>query len=472
MSPQLLGGVRFLVALVLSSAAVPLLFAADGDLDPTFGVGGIADINTLLGHSPPLDIQANAIALDGSGRIVVAGSAQHLNAGGDPQDDSFLVFRLTPEGALDTTFAADYGGYRLAAFDLDGIGGFGYDAARDVAIQADGKIVAAGFAYSNGSDTQFAVMRVDDAGNLDATFNGSGTAHFGYANGNVIQALRIDAEGRIVLAGGTSYRTGPAEYQSYAAVTRLTAQGLIDPMFGAVREFSFSDPPELAVSSGAESLAIDDSGNIVVAGGYYTNLVSAAAVRRLTSAGAMDPAFAAGAPAGIPAPAYAAGAIYVRADGSFVVGGFGLDGGNGSVYVSKFLQDGTPDDSFGSNGTASLPMPDYGVIDFIAPTKRGGWLLAGSYWGQGTLLVKVLGDGQPDTTLAGTGYMVVYYPPNDAQTTGSLFQMGKPVMTADGKLIVAGTTPEEGTNGDGNVAVMRILADYDAVFVGGFEAGQ
>src|SRR5262249_14452873 len=156
-------------------------------------------------------------------------------------------------------------------------------------------------------------------------------AHFGSANGNVVQAVKVDANGNIVLAGGTSYRMGVGLFQSYAAATRLTPTGQIDGTFnyGLVKEFSFNPPPDVAVVSGAQALAIDASGNILVSGGYDTNVVSGAAAQRLTAAGALDPDFAAGAPASIPSPAYTAGAICVAPDGGFVVGSYGFAGGNG-----------------------------------------------------------------------------------------------------------------------------------------------
>jgi hypothetical protein len=108
-------------------------------------------------------------------------------------------------------------------------------------------------------------------------------------------------------------------------------------------------------------------------------------------------------------------------------------------------------------------------VNLVAPTKRGGWLLAGPYSEEGIFVLKVLRNGQPDTTLAGTGFVVVYFPPNTPETTGSLFYMARPALTPDGKLIVAGTTPEAAANGSGNIGVMRILADYDTLFVAGFE---
>jgi hypothetical protein len=78
----------------------------------------------------------------------------------------------------------------------------------------------------------------------------------------------------------------------------------------------------------------------------------------------------------------------------------------------------------------------------------------------------VLANGQPDTTLNGTGFASVLYQPN------TWFQAARPALTADGKLIVAGSLPTEATSGSGTIGLMRINADYDTLFVGNFEAAQ
>jgi uncharacterized delta-60 repeat protein len=452
----------FACAMSFSFMMSGIAAAADGDIDTTFGSAGFIMLNSTMDHSPPIDSQAKAVAIDGSGRIVIAGGAQHFS--NSPTDANLLLLRLTPDGNVDAAFAADDGGYRLINFDLTGIGTSSHDTATDVAIQPDGKIAAIGNAYFNDTQSQFAAVRVDDAGTLDATFGGTGAVHFGTlsASTNNARSLVIDMAGNLVFAGFTTYGGGLSA-QTYAAVARLTSSGAIDASFysGYVLQSSLSPPPEVAQYNGATAISLDGAGRILVAGDYCDSSICGDSVQRLTTNGYLDASFAGGAPAQIPPPNYGVNALYAEPDGSFVVCGEGAVSGQSTVYFARFLSDGTADTNFGTNGVTAFPFS--GFPSFIARTKRGGWLMAGEYSGEGAFIAKVLADGQPDTTLNGTGLVSVLYQPN------TLFDMAKPALTADGKLIVAGTLPEAANNGSGTIGLMRIYADYDTLFVGNFE---
>jgi uncharacterized delta-60 repeat protein len=112
---------------------VPPAVAADGDLDPTFDGDGTV-ITDISGGD-----QARGVAIQGDGKIVAAGST---NGGAD-----FGLARYNPDGSLDTTFDTD----GKVITDISGD-----DVAQGVAIQGDGKIVAAG--YTNGG-TDFGLAR-------------------------------------------------------------------------------------------------------------------------------------------------------------------------------------------------------------------------------------------------------------------------------------------------------------------------
>ncbi len=458
---------RTLAIAVFVAGVSSFAAAADGDLDVTFGNGGFILLNSLIEHSPPIDTRAQSIAIDGSGRIVVAGSGYHIDASGNQIDQDFLLFRLTLEGSVDATFASDDGGYRMINFDLTGIGAFGNDTATDLAIQSDAKIVAVGNAFFNATQSHFAALRVDDSGTLDPTFGSGGTAHFGAftAYSNSVGSMALDAAGDLILAGSTSSIGGlDAVYK--AAVARLTSSGRLDASFnsGFVQEFNFSPPQETAQDNYVMAVGVDGSGRILAAGGYDTSTISAAAVARLDAAGLLDASFAGGAPAPIPQPFFAATAIHVSGDGSFMVAGDGFGGGQGYIYLAKFLSDGNPDVAFGTNGIASFPFGPSGLPTLIAPTKRGGWLMAGPYAQQGVFIAKVLADGEPDTTLGGTGLVSALYEPN------TLFDFRRPALTADGKLIAVGSLLEASANGVGTIGVIRMLADFDTIFVAAFDS--
>ena len=75
------------------------------------------------------------------------------------------------------------------------------DFARSVAIQSDGKIVAAGVSY-NGNDDVFALVRYNTDGSLDTSFDTDGkvTTDFGSAN-DFARSVTIQSDGKIVVAG-------------------------------------------------------------------------------------------------------------------------------------------------------------------------------------------------------------------------------------------------------------------------------
>jgi uncharacterized delta-60 repeat protein len=122
---------------------------ADGQPDATFGQGGAVSTNVEQAPTPDTggsSEEAYGVALQRDGKIVIAGRVYSrytpAYAG-----DGFLIIRYTSTGALDMAFGE--GGIVRTLFT-------GYlDGATDVAIQSDGKIVAAG----DTEDVDFAVTR-------------------------------------------------------------------------------------------------------------------------------------------------------------------------------------------------------------------------------------------------------------------------------------------------------------------------
>ena len=117
-------------------------WAAPGDLDPSFGSGG----RVLTNFTSDFDLAA-AVAIQPDGKIVATGSIEFENR--------FALARYEPDGTLDSSFDGD--GKVITSFTSD------HDSAQDVAIQEDGKIVAAGTAGGAG----FALARYEDDGALD-----------------------------------------------------------------------------------------------------------------------------------------------------------------------------------------------------------------------------------------------------------------------------------------------------------------
>lgn len=191
-------------------------FNTDGVFDLTFGdelPGGISRtgttlvfflsaglVNANLGHS---------IALQNDGKIVVAGTSN-----GD-----FAIARLNTDGTFDTTFSGD--GKVTTNFP-----GSLTDQAFTVTVQADGKIIAAGFAANN----EFGIARYLPNGNLDSTFSLDGRATFNVGNTQRATSLISQSGGKLIVVGhGKTSASSMAN--SDIVLFRINNDGTLDTTF-------------------------------------------------------------------------------------------------------------------------------------------------------------------------------------------------------------------------------------------------
>ena len=300
-----------------------LRYGADGTPDAGFGTGGVL---TLPDTPDGDELDGYAVAVDGQDRIVITG--QLIDAGTGDLD--LGVVRLTPDGAVDTTFgtggwvhllvgtsgnvsphavqvAADgtiyvagttmiTGEPAVALAALDGAGapiaGFGTNGV--VVDRPDGRkfgaeslaVTAAGLVVAGGSVDGPVVVRYTTAGVVDPAFNGGHVQVMAvggaYAHGGA-QSVAEQADGRIVTAG---YVEKADNSGNCLFAQRLTAAGAPDGTFGSggtavVCEGNFS---------GAEAVAVDANG-IYAAGHSYGASQTRVLLVRLTAAGAIDTTF-------------------------------------------------------------------------------------------------------------------------------------------------------------------------------------
>jgi len=224
-------------------------YLPDGRLDPSFGRGG--QVVTDVGARPTrfqADWQrgANALAILPDGKIIVAGAGP----------GEFALARYTPNGRLDGSFGR--GGLVFTGFQAFQAGPEDY--AEALAVQTDGKIVAAGRSF-----TLFALARYMPNGRLDATFGTGGKALPNVLGDDydVAEAVATQVDGKIVVVGETGPRFPGA------IVARLTSRGRFDPSFGS------GGIARGAVShgAGASAVAIARDGKIVTVG-YESYLVN------------------------------------------------------------------------------------------------------------------------------------------------------------------------------------------------------
>src|SRR5215208_3588985 len=186
-------------------------YSLNGSLDPTFSGDG-RHTTDFAGDRAG----AYAVATQADGRIVVVGTAGASGL----LPGNFALARYNPNGSLDKSFSGD--GKQTTDFG-------GYDGATGVALQGNGKIVAAGYTADRArAAADFALARYNRNGSLDPTFSGDGKQTTRFADGDdQAYGVAIQADGKIVAAGGGSLYSYPSNF----ALARYRSNGSLDPTF-------------------------------------------------------------------------------------------------------------------------------------------------------------------------------------------------------------------------------------------------
>jgi uncharacterized delta-60 repeat protein len=214
-------------------------YNSDGSLDSNFSGDGKATTNLTAG-----DDTVDNVVIQGDGRVVVAGTANYFG-----NNARVAVVRYNADGTLDSRFSGD----GKLTTDLTS----GFDGAFAVTIQpADQKIVTAGQARRN-----VAVLRYQPDGSLDSTFDGDGKVTTSFTRGlDYADDVALAADGKIVAAGTADWFGENARF----ALARYNDNGTLDPTFDTdgkvVTNFTAS-------FDGAFDVEIQPAdGNIVAAG--------------------------------------------------------------------------------------------------------------------------------------------------------------------------------------------------------------
>jgi uncharacterized delta-60 repeat protein len=255
-----------------------------GQLDPTFGASG--RVTAPIGDNGTV----SAMTLLPDGRILVAGSVVRPGTGRD-----FLLVRFRSDGSRDTTFGASGSLPNLSASVSLDFGG--QEQVSALAIQSDGRIVAAGVTQVT-TDSRFALARFTANGLVDSTFGAAGrvTTNFvsgdhGGSTGDAAFDVKVQPDGRIVAVGRAETDTGLA--RTDVALARYHPNGNLDTSFGGdgrvTLAFAPGDPQR--ANDAAFGVVIQPDGRIVTAGHTGTPSNEVFAVARFTSTGALESSF-------------------------------------------------------------------------------------------------------------------------------------------------------------------------------------
>jgi uncharacterized delta-60 repeat protein len=410
-----------------------------GALDESFGLTGVY---SFLGGEIGLsqNVYASATAMDANGNFIIAGG------GSDGVAFYGLVVRVKSDGYFD---------YRFNATGYVELGPNTYF--YGVAIQSDGKIVAAGDSLAGNGQRSIVVARLNPDGSYDNSFGVSGVVTYsdtqdqGSIRGN---ALAIQSDGKIVVAGSDAFGGS-----TYFSVVRLNTDGTVD------NSFEYSNLGTLAGQVGlvltafpmqgggsdakALTVAIAPDGTIAAAG--YANLQSGITQRAF--------AIALYNPDGLPDLDFnsvgrdtnylglsveQATGIAFQNDGNIVVGGFNWDDQSFSEFaLIRYQPNGTLDSGFGNSGVVFTSFTNGTQFDsaYALAFQADGKIVVGGY-----------SDGGPSFGFG--NFALARYNPNgsldssfnfDGEVTTDLYFEQKDIADAlaiqpDGKIVLVGDT--------------------------------
>ena len=241
---------------------------ADGSLDGTFGGDGKEVVAFDLGGGKGESVAS--VLVGGDGKVVLVGTADVADVivGTDPESSSDIaVARLNADGTPDGTFGG--GGKMTVAFDL---GGSRRDTAGAAVLDGD-RVVIAGTAtvstnatasiYGDRTITNYAVVRLNANGSLDASFAGSGKYAPSLSRGGSAfsaggSGLALLADGAVLVGGNASQ---VSSYESAAFFAKVLPAGNPDASYGS------GGVAMLANTYLSGDIAIGKDGKVVFASG-------------------------------------------------------------------------------------------------------------------------------------------------------------------------------------------------------------
>jgi len=406
---------------------ISTIHAQSGTLDLSFDDDG--RVVTSIGTFEDV---ARAVKVQNDGKIVVAGFSYGAS------DFDFVLARYNPNGSIDPSFGTN-GIVTTAIQSAD-------DKAYCLAIQDDGKIIAAGYSYG-GTKDWVAIARYNTDGSLDQSFNQTGmvTTFLGI-NTDYANAIALQDDGKIVLTGGTMNEN---TFNLFAI--RYNADGTLDSSFDGDGIAIIDLAPNQ--NDAGNDIVIQDDGKIVIAGYTNTSNQTDFALVRLNSNGSLDNTFDTD---GIVSHGIVgtfnenANALALQNDGKLVVAG----SSNNTFYdfiITRYNTDGSFDNGFGADG---ITVTDLGTsTDFGAPLdlviQNDNKIVAAGYQNMGIHLnfsvIRYNADGNIDNSFGANGIVTT-----DFNGTGD--DQGLAVaLQNDEKILVAGTNYDN----QGKIAIAR-----------------
>lgn len=371
-------------------------YLEDGQPDPSFGSAGVAE--TAFGA---IDDEALAGLVQPDGKIVAVGRTTY---GINPQVSYFAAARYNPDGTLDATFGS--GGRVVQAIDADA----SLTEATAADIAPDGKLVLAGIKSDPVPAKQgLAIVRLNPDGSLDTSFGNGGVVLSNLGDTvSSVGTVQVLADGSLLVAPELNGSTN-------LTVLRYTPAGVLDSTFGnggiATQPF-----PEGGLPARTAALALLPDGDILVGGDRFASTTPAPAylLAALKPDGTLDTTELSGGSVTIantttaPDPRSFLDDVLVQGDGKIDLVGWVGPFGTQQVEVDRLTPDGKLDPSFTCDGSFDQPLPagQTWPTHAAALDPKGQVVTAGPVRGaNGTsdfALSRILGSGSPDCAPSAT----------------------------------------------------------------------
>jgi uncharacterized delta-60 repeat protein len=289
-------------------------FKQNGSPDLTYGNNGMAPTNgnAAVMQTDQKVVESNYGIVDSTGATAV------------------VMSRYNSDGSPDLTYGTngvvqDFPG-ALAGYSL--------------AIQPDNKVVVGAYVINDFGEN-LALIRYNTDGTPDATFGTGGATIPNFQYFNYPQSIAIGSDGKIIVSEVANNASG----QSVIVLARFTSNGSIDSSFAVDGQLTlsvgvFAIPGFVVLQADGKILL-----NYVVSYDYntYYNFVS-----RYSPSGVADSLFGTNGTIAVDGSNF----VMVEPDQKILVSGNVNDARNNSdVTISRYNINGTPDSSFGANGT-------------------------------------------------------------------------------------------------------------------------
>ena len=325
----------------------------DGSLDTE--LNGSGKLTTSMSSS---DDFGRAVIQQTDGKLVVAGY------GSSGYSNDFALARYNRNGTLDTSFSGD--GKLTTAI------GTSYDDAFDVIQQADGKLVVAGYAQV-GSYADFALVRYNGNGSLDASFSGDGKLTTAIGIDDKAYTVIQQRDGKLVVAGSSSNGS-----RWDVALARYNANGSLDTSFNGAGSVTTA----IGTGAGANSVIQQADGKLVAAGYATVGGLPHFALARYNTDGSLDSSFNGTGKiiTALGTGTASASSVIQQADGKLVVAGYWIHGSAYSdVAVVRYNLDGSLDTTFSNAGKLTMVIDEDDAAAHAVIEQQDGKLVIAGY---------------------------------------------------------------------------------------------